>query len=70
MRRWNGWIGTWGRCGKVREGRDRTPLAARVRGVDVHDMEGMHTSLASQEIEAAKRAHGVIDRVVLYLAAD
>lgn len=39
-------------------------------GVDVHDMDGMRASLASPDIDAAKRAHGVIDPVVLYLAAD
>jgi hypothetical protein len=38
-------------------------------GVVVHDMGGMRASLASPEIDAAKRAM-VIDPVVLYLAGD
>ena len=38
-------------------------------GVVVHDMDGMRASLASPEIDAAKRAM-VIDPVVLYLAGD
>ncbi len=37
--------------------------------VVVHDMDGMRASLASPEIDAAKRAM-VIDPVVLYLAGD
>ena len=39
-------------------------------GVDVHDMDAMRASLASSEIEAAKSAHGVIEPVVMYLAAE
>ena len=38
-------------------------------GVVVHDMDGVRASLASPEIDAAKRAM-VIDPVVLYLAGD
>jgi len=36
--------------------------------VDVHDMEAMQASLASPEIEAAKRSHGVIDPIRMFVA--
>ena len=36
-------------------------------GVDVHDMEAMQKALGSAEIEAAKKAHGVIEPVVMYI---
>ena len=35
--------------------------------VDVHDLAGMKKALASPEIEAAKRAHGVIEPVAAYI---
>lgn len=35
--------------------------------VDVHDLPAMHTALGSPEIDAAKRAHGVIEPVKLYV---
>lgn len=36
-------------------------------GVDVHDMESMRASLAGPEIEAAKRAHGVVDPIHMFV---
>jgi hypothetical protein len=39
-------------------------------GVDVHDMDAMQAALASPEIEAAKRAHGVIEPVHMFVATD
>lgn len=38
-------------------------------GVTVHDMEAMKASLASPEIEAAKRAHGVIEPIHMFVEA-
>jgi len=35
--------------------------------VDVHDMSAMQAALASPEIAAAKRAHGVIEPVKMHL---
>ena len=35
--------------------------------VDVHDLAGMQNALASPQIEAAKRAHGVIDPVSMFV---
>jgi hypothetical protein len=35
--------------------------------VDVHDLAGMQKAIASPEIEAAKRAHGVIEPVAAYI---
>jgi hypothetical protein len=40
-----------------------------VVGVDVHDMDAMKAALASPEIEAAKRAHGVIDPIHMFVEA-
>ena len=34
-------------------------------GVDVHDMDAMMAALKSPEIEAAKKAHGVIEPITL-----
>lgn len=34
--------------------------------VDVHDVEGMKAALASPEIEAAKKAHGVLEPIVMF----
>lgn len=34
-------------------------------GVDVHDMAAMQAALSSPEIEAAKKAHGVIEPITL-----
>lgn len=39
-------------------------------GVDVHDMDAMQAPLASPEMDAAKRAHGVLEPVVLYVTGD
>ncbi|MCL7970986.1 MAG: hypothetical protein M8866_02695 [marine benthic group bacterium] len=39
-------------------------------GVDVHDMDAMHAAMASPEIEAAKRAHGVIEPVHMFVETD
>jgi hypothetical protein len=39
-------------------------------GVDVHDMDAMQAALASPEIEAAKRAHGVIEPVHMFVETD
>jgi len=38
-------------------------------GVEVHDMEGMQAALASPEIAAAKRSHGVIDPIRMFVQA-
>ena len=35
--------------------------------VDVHDLAGMRKAIASPEIEAAKRAHGVVDPLSIYI---
>jgi hypothetical protein len=35
--------------------------------VDVHDMAGMQKALASPEIQAAKKAHGVIDPLAIFV---
>jgi hypothetical protein len=35
--------------------------------VEVHDMEGMKTTMASPEIEAAKKAHGVLEPIVMFV---
>jgi len=35
--------------------------------VDVHDLAGMQKAIASPEMEAAKRAHGVIEPVAAYI---
>lgn len=40
-----------------------------VVGVDVHDMDAMKAALASPEIEAAKKAHGVIEPVHMFVEA-
>jgi hypothetical protein len=34
-------------------------------GVDVHDMAAMQAALSSPEIEAAKKAHGVLEPITL-----
>ncbi len=34
-------------------------------GVDVHDMAAMQAALDSPEIEAAKKAHGVVEPITL-----
>lgn len=39
-------------------------------GVDVHDMDAMQAALASPEIEAAKKAHGVVEPVHMFIEAD
>lgn len=39
-------------------------------GVDVHDMDAMQAALASPEIEAAKRAHGVVEPVHMFIESD
>ncbi|UCF37012.1 MAG: hypothetical protein JSU96_19810 [Acidobacteriota bacterium] len=36
-------------------------------GVDVHDLAGMEAALASPELEAAKRAHGVLEPVKVHV---
>lgn len=36
-------------------------------GVDVHVTEAMKAALVSSEIEAAKKAHGVIDPVIMHV---
>lgn len=36
-------------------------------GADVHDMDAMRAALASPEMDAAKRAHGVVEPVVMYV---
>jgi len=38
-------------------------------GVDVHDMDAMQAALTSPEIEAAKRAHGVIEPIHMLVEA-
>jgi hypothetical protein len=35
--------------------------------VDVHELAGMQKAIASPEIEAGKRAHGVIEPVAAYI---
>lgn len=35
--------------------------------VDVNDMEGMKTTMASPEIAAAKKAHGVLEPIVMFV---
>ena len=35
--------------------------------VDVHDLAAMQKALVSPEIEAAKRAHGVVDPISVYV---
>ena len=35
--------------------------------VDVHDLAGMRKAIASPEIEAAKRAHGVVDPITMLI---
>ena len=35
--------------------------------VDVHDMAAMQAALESSEIEAAKKAHGVLEPVTLFV---
>ncbi len=35
--------------------------------VEVHDVEGMKTTMASPEIEAAKKAHGVLEPIVMFM---
>jgi hypothetical protein len=35
--------------------------------VDVHDMAAMQAALSSPEIEAAKRAHGVLDPLAIHI---
>jgi len=35
--------------------------------VDVHDLAGMQRVIISPEIEAAKRAHGVLDPLAIYI---
>jgi hypothetical protein len=39
-------------------------------GVDVHDVDAMQASLSSPEMDAAKRAHGVVEPVILYTASE
>lgn len=39
-------------------------------GVNVHDMDAMKAALASPEIEAAKKAHGVIEPIHMFIEAD
>jgi hypothetical protein len=36
-------------------------------GVDVHDLAGMQKALADPAIAAAKKAHGVIDPIAVYI---
>ena len=36
-------------------------------GVDVHDMAAMQAALASPEIAAAKKAHGVLDPITMLI---
>jgi hypothetical protein len=36
--------------------------------VDVHDMSAMQAALGTPEIDAAKRAHGVIDPITMHVA--
>lgn len=38
--------------------------------VDVHDMEAMRASLESPELEAAKKAHGVLEPVMMFVEND
>jgi len=35
--------------------------------VNVHDLEGMQAALDSPEIEAAKKAHGVLEPVTMHI---
>lgn len=35
--------------------------------VDVHDLAAMQKAIASPEIEAAKKAHGVLDPLSIYI---
>lgn len=37
--------------------------------VDVHDVEGMKAALESPEIEAAKKAHGVLEPIIMLVAS-
>jgi hypothetical protein len=36
-------------------------------GVDVHDMDAMQAAMATPEMEAAKRAHGVIEPIHMFV---
>jgi hypothetical protein len=38
--------------------------------VDVHDMRAMQAALTSPEIDAAKRAHGVVDPISMHVEQD
>ena len=35
--------------------------------VDVHDMEGMQTAMQTAEMDAAKKAHGVLEPVMVFV---
>ena len=37
--------------------------------IDVHDMETMQTAMASEEVNKAKDAHGVMEPIVMYLGS-
>ena len=38
--------------------------------IDVHDMDLMQESLATAEIDQAKKSHGVLDPIVMYVAPE
>ena len=38
--------------------------------IDVHNMEAMQADMATEEMNKAKDAHGVMEPIVMYMASD